>query len=139
MDATPRPPHGRPPLHSQGLALRFALIIGDTLLADALHVSCLLDTIAVHFPETHILIDLTRLPPGLDASVLLEYRAEHHPTGALGRRPDTRWQRVLPGRPGSPQQREHLLREILSARTPTPHRTLLPPAPTALRLRAAAI
>ncbi|WP_369373986.1 hypothetical protein [Streptomyces sp. cg36] len=132
--ASGRPRHAPP--SRQGLALRFVLIIGDARLADAHHVSCVLDTVRADFPETSVRIRLSLLPSDdRDGTVLLECQAEHRPADGLPQAPDTVWRRVLTGRPGAPHQREALLHEILAGRT----RMVVRRAPVSLRYLAAAV
>jgi hypothetical protein len=123
----------------QGLALRFALIIGDSRLAEALRVVCHQDAVTVEFPETSVRIGLSRLPSEEDHGVVLHCRASYR-SGAPGPRGTTRvWQRVLTGRPGALHQREALLREILAARGRAPGRVVARPNPASLRYLAAAV
>lgn len=102
-------PIGSPPgrrrrtgVKRQGLALRFALIIGDRRLAGALHVSCHLDTVVVDFPETSVHIGLSPLPGKVDAGIVLDCRVEYRPgTEASHRATRAEWQQVLMGGLGS--------------------------------------
>jgi hypothetical protein len=124
----------------QGLALRFALIIGDRRLAGALHVSCHLDTVVVDFPETSVHIGLSPLPGKVDAGIVLDCRVEYRPgTEASHRATRAEWQQVLMGRPGVLHQREALLREVLAARGRAPDRIVVRPALASLRYLAAAV
>jgi hypothetical protein len=129
----------RRPLQRQGLALRFVLIIGDRRLAAAHHVSCLLDTVVVEFPEGRIRVGLSRLSPEADGGVLLEFRAEYRDDGDPPPTRLTSWQRVLTGRPGALHQREAVLREIAAARARAPKRTVARPAWAQLHVLAAAV
>ncbi|MEU4347913.1 hypothetical protein [Streptomyces sp. NPDC023838] len=131
----PVQPRHAPPRH-HGLALRFVLVIGEARLADAHHVSCVLDTVRAEFPETSIRIRLSLLSSaGRDGTLLLECHAEHRPADGRPQAPSATWQRVLTGRPGAPHQREALLHEILAGRT----RAVVRRAPVSLRYLAAAV
>ncbi|MFI2636592.1 hypothetical protein ACH5A2_40485 [Streptomyces collinus] len=73
---SPAPARPRPrPALVRGLAPRFALIIGDPRLASAVHVSCVDDTIDVHYPESRITCRLRRLPLG--DRLLCAFRVTH--------------------------------------------------------------
>jgi hypothetical protein len=103
-------------LERRGLALRFALIIGDPRLSGARHVSCAHDTVTVTFPEAHIVAELASVRTEL--GVLTGLRLHARPGAANRRRPVVyAVDRVLTGRAGGPEQREALLHEILAART----------------------
>lgn len=123
----------------KGLSLRFALIICDRRLADALQVVCHQDTVAAEFPETSVRIGLSRLLAEGNDGVVLHCRASYR-SGEPGAHVTTRvWQRVLTGRPGALHQREALLREILAARGRAPGRVVAHPNPASLRYLAAAV
>lgn len=123
----------------QGEALRFALIIGDSRLAEALRVVCHQDAVTVEFPETSVRIGLSRLLPGDNGGVVLHCRASYRSGDHTPRETTRLWQRVLTGRPGALHQREALLREILAARGRAPGRVVARPNPASLRYLAAAV
>ncbi|MFB9522089.1 hypothetical protein [Streptomyces cremeus] len=109
------PLHRRIRLERSGLALRFALIIGDRRLADAHQVSCEHDTVTVAFPEVRVTVTLTG--SATEWGVLVALRLRTSPGALPGPAPYAA-DRVLTGRAGGPEQREALLREILAARGP---------------------
>ncbi|MEU5633259.1 hypothetical protein ACH47C_22465 [Streptomyces rishiriensis] len=122
-----------------GLALRYALIIGDSRLAEALQVVCHEDAVTVEFPETSVHVDLSTPLPEENGGVLLHCRASYR-SGDLSPLDITRvWRRALTGRPGALHQREALLREILAARSRAPGRVVARPTSAWLRHLAAAV
>ncbi|MFF8032109.1 hypothetical protein [Streptomyces sp. NPDC016626] len=123
----------------QGLALRFALIIGDRRLTEALQVVCVQDAVTVEFPETSVRIGLSRLLSEESGGVVLDCRASYRSDGRSPRETTRTWQRVLTGRPGALHQREALLREILAARSHAPGRIVVRPNLASLRYLAAAV
>ncbi|MEV5149895.1 hypothetical protein AB0L14_37465 [Streptomyces sp. NPDC052727] len=118
--ARPRP---RPVL-VRGLAPRFALMMCDPRVAPALRMSCVEDTIEVHYPESYISCRLLRLPAcGL---LRCSFRVTHlAPDGSPEE--SHRMDLVLDGPTGSAAQREAVLHRIYAFRC----------AATATRLRLA--
>ncbi|MBB1257186.1 hypothetical protein H3146_28225, partial [Streptomyces sp. OF3] len=114
---------GRLRVERRGLALRFALLIGDPRLSAAQHAECVLDTVRVDFPETRVTAHLTRLTAGPGGELLVEFAAAYLTAGTW--RPRLGWQRVLTGRVGALHQREALVRETLAARGCAPGRTVI--------------
>ncbi|MFE5035973.1 hypothetical protein [Streptomyces sp. NPDC056683] len=93
----------------RGLAPRFALMMCDPRVAPALHVSCMDDTIEVHYAESHISCRLLRLHS--TGPVLCAFRVTHlAPDGSAEER--HRMDLVLEGVPGSAAQCEAVLRQV---------------------------
>ncbi|MEV5321576.1 hypothetical protein AB0K92_28690 [Streptomyces sp. NPDC052687] len=89
----------------RGLAPRFALMMCDPRVAPALRVSCVEDTIEVHYPESRIQCRLLRLPA---RGLLCSFRVTHlAPDGSPEER--HRMDLVLDGPVGSAAQREAVL------------------------------
>ncbi|MEU9419641.1 hypothetical protein [Streptomyces sp. NPDC051000] len=107
---SPAPERPRPrPALVRGLAVRFALVIGDPRLALALHVSCVDDTIDVHYPDSHISCRLRRLPS--TGRLLCAFRVTHlAPDGSAEEHHHV--DLALEGKPGSATQREAVLDHI---------------------------
>ncbi|MGY1496686.1 hypothetical protein ACW4TU_08715 [Streptomyces sp. QTS52] len=107
---SPVPERPRPrPAIVRGLALRFVLVIGDPRLAHAMHVSCVDETIDVHYPESHISCRLRRLPS--TGRLLCAFRATHlAPDGSAEEHHHV--DLALEGIPGSATQREAVLDHI---------------------------
>ncbi|MFE6727800.1 hypothetical protein F610DRAFT_06919 [Streptomyces sp. LaPpAH-199] len=104
-------PQTRPkPAQIRGLAVRFALIIGDPRLAAATHVSCTDDTISVHYPETHVTCRLRRLPKS--HKLLVTFRAAISAPDSSMVEGLHQLELALEGRPGTHAQREAILRQL---------------------------
>lgn len=92
----------------RGLAPRFALIIGDPRLAAALRVSCVEDTIDVHYPESRIRCRLRRPPTG--RGLLCAFSVTHlSPDGTAEEH--RHWDVAL-GDGDGPARREAVLRHL---------------------------
>ncbi|MFE9252456.1 hypothetical protein [Streptomyces sp. NPDC007088] len=106
----PAPVHPRPrPAVIRGLAIRFALIIGDPRLASALLTSCADDTIEVRYPEAHITCRLTQQTSSV--GLLGIFHVTHLTAeGDVEERHD--WDLVFAGPTGSSAQREAVLQAL---------------------------
>ncbi|OAL11327.1 hypothetical protein A4V12_30985 [Streptomyces noursei] len=92
-----------------GLAPRFTLMIGDPRVVTAPHVSCVEDTIDVHYPETRISCRLRRLPA--TGALLCAFRVTHlAPDGTAEEHHHL--DLTLAGPTGSAAQREAVLSHL---------------------------
>jgi hypothetical protein len=99
---------GRIPIRIDGIAVRFALILCDTLTAGSYYACCEHDRITLRFPGEEICISLAR--PKADELSIAFTGTRHFPRAGVPRRTFRRL--TVPGPPGSPAQRAAILREI---------------------------